>query len=143
VKVRAVNWSRLGKISLLGATIALGFCASDVLAAGGGDTETIGSIAERITGSFTQLGQLILAIAFVAGLGFTMASIFKFKQHKDNPTQIPLGTPIAMLAIGIALIFLPGIISPAGATLFGGGAEQKAGGLTGEAGLSVLPGEKK
>lgn len=114
--------------------------ATDVFAQGGGGSATIGSLAENITGSFTQLGQLILAISFVAGLGFTMAAIFKFKQHKDNPTQIPLGTPIAMLAIGIVLMFLPGIIKPAGTTIFGAGATTAGGGLTGSAGLSTLPG---
>ena len=35
-------------------------------------------------------------------------AIFKFKQHKDNPTQVPVGTPVAMLAISAALVFLPG-----------------------------------
>jgi len=100
--------------------------------------QTIGDIAENITGSFQQIGQLILAISFIAGLGFTMAAIFKFKQHKDNPTQIPLGAPIALLGIGVCLIFLPGIIEPAGETLFG---EQDvtAGGFTG-GGASKIPG---
>lgn len=101
--------------------------------AGGKD---IGEIATNITKSFQGIGQLILAIAFVAGIGFVMASIFKFKQHKDNPTQIPLGTPIALLAVGVALIFLPNIISPAGQTLFGG--DVKGGGFEGE-GISELP----
>lgn len=100
--------------------------------------QTIGDIAENITGSFQQIGQLILAIAFVAGLGFTMAAIFKFKQHKDNPTQIPLGTPIALLGIGVALIFLPGIIEPAGETLFGD-QDVTAGGFTG-GGAEAIPG---
>ena len=100
--------------------------------------QTIGDIAENITGSFQQIGQLILAIAFVAGLGFTMAAIFKFKQHKDNPTQIPLGTPIALLGIGVCLIFLPGIIEPAGETLFGD-QDVTAGGFTG-GGATAIPG---
>ncbi len=107
---------------------------------GGSSTENIGSIAARLTESFKNIGQLIIAIAFVGGLGFTMAAIFKFKQHKDNPTQIPLGTPIAMLAIGIVLMFLPGIIQPAGTSLFGSNAATSAGGFTGEAGVGVLPG---
>lgn len=115
---------------------------TDVLAqGGGGGGTTIGNLATNITQSFTSLGQLILAISFVAGLGFTMAAIFKFKQHKDNPTQIPLGTPIAMLAIGIVLMFLPGIIKPAGTTIFGGEAQTAGGGLTGSAGLGTLPGQ--
>lgn len=104
------------------------FHVGDAFASSG--AEDLGGIAEQITQSFEGIGKLILGIAFVAGLGFTMASIFKFKQHKDNPTQIPLGTPIALLAVGVALIFLPNIIAPAGQTIFGKKVE--AGGFTGK-----------
>ncbi len=135
------NLKTLAKISGIAMVFAVGFFATEVLAQGTSGGDTIGTIAARITTSFTSLGQLILAIAFVGGLGFTMAAIFKFKQHKDNPTQIPLGTPIAMLAIGIVLMFLPGIITPAGTTLFGSNAASSAGGLTGQAGLATLPGQ--
>lgn len=101
---------------LMSASIALmAFYGGDAFAGG----KDLGSIAQNITNSFEGIGNLILGIGFVAGLGFVMASVFKFKQHKDNPTQIPLGTPIALLAVGVALIFLPNIIAPAGQTLFG------------------------
>lgn len=129
--------NRLAKAALVGFYLISFFHVGDVFA-GAQTDQNLGTIAQNITGSFLQFGQLILAISFIAGLGFTMAAIFKFKQHKDNPTQIPLGTPIALLAIGIALIFLPGIIKPAGATLFGS-SEATAGGFTGE-GAAALPG---
>ena len=70
-----------------------------------GDPLTVGGIAEKITGSFENIGKLIFSIAYVAGLGFGVAAIFKFKQHKDNPTQVPIGTPIALIAISSALVF--------------------------------------
>ena len=116
--------------------IGLVFMAAYASSALAAETQTIGSIAENITKSFEGIGKLILGIAMVAGLGFVMAAIFKFKQHKDNPTQIPLGTPIALLAVGVALIFLPNIIKPAGQSLFG--SEGKAGGFTGQ-GVGELP----
>ena len=50
----------------------------------------------------------------LAGLGFGIAAIFKFKQHKDNPTQVPIGTPFALLAISVLLVFFPAIYKPAG-----------------------------
>jgi hypothetical protein len=37
----------------------------------------------------------------------------------DNPTQIPIGTPIALIFIAAALIFLPTIFNVAGGTIFG------------------------
>ena len=76
--------------------------------------------------------------AYLAGLGFGISAVFKFKQHKDNPTQIPIGTPFALLAVSVVSIFLPSIYVPAGATVFGdsGGT---GGGFEG-GGSSVLPG---
>ena len=43
----------------------------------------------------------------------------KFKQHKDNPTQVPIGTPIALVSVEAALLFLPSILTVAGNTMFG------------------------
>jgi intracellular multiplication protein IcmD len=68
--------------------------------------------------SLSDLAKLIAAGSYVGGLGFALGAIMKFKAHKDNPTQIPVGTPIALLFIAAALIFLPTIFSSTGTTLF-------------------------
>ncbi|MCL5260505.1 MAG: type IV secretion protein IcmD [Gammaproteobacteria bacterium] len=99
------------------------------------DEVGIGVVATRVTQSFQAVGKLMAATAYLAGFGLTIASIFKFKQHKDNPTQIPMGTPIALLIVGICLIFLPSFITPAGQTLF---ASATPGGFTG-GGVTGLP----
>ncbi|MBN2690014.1 MAG: type IV secretion protein IcmD [Gammaproteobacteria bacterium] len=117
--------------------VAIGcFYAGHALAATGSN-QTIGDIAQNITSSFKEIGKLMFATAYLAGFGFVIAAIFKFKQHKDNPTQIPMGTPIAMLVIGVALIFLPSIIGPAGSTIFKD--QGVAGGFSGQ-GISIIPG---
>ena len=67
---------------------------------------TVGDMAESITSSYDSLAQLVTAASYVAGTAFAAASILKFKSHKDNPTQIPIGTPIAMEAVAAALLFL-------------------------------------
>ena len=90
---------------------------------------SLGQIASQVTGSFGQLAQLITAGAYIAGMGFALAAILKFKQHKDNPQQIQIGQPIALLFIAAALIFLPTIFGIAGQTVFGSGATY--GGVTG------------
>jgi intracellular multiplication protein IcmD len=84
---------------------------------------TVGDMATQITGSFKSLAELITATSYLGGLGFSIGAIMKFKQHKDNPTQIPIGTPVAMLFIASALLFLPSILGMAGDTMFGGDAE--------------------
>jgi intracellular multiplication protein IcmD len=113
--------------------------ASSVFAAAPTD---LGGLATNITNSFQSFGTLMIAIAYLAGIGFVLGGIFKFKQHKDNPTQIPLGTPLALLVVGIILIFLPAIFEPAGKSVFGDNASQNVGGFKGE-GAGTLPGASK
>ena len=88
---------------------------------------SVGEMADQITGSFTNLTKLITAGSYLAGLAFSVGAIMKFKQHKDNPTQVPIGTPIALVFIAAALLFLPSILNTAGTTLFGGGGGTTAG----------------
>lgn len=116
--------------------MSLLFCSSAYA-----DNVTLGDIAANMMKSFKDLGKLMLAIAYLSGFGFTISAIFKFKQHKDNPTQIPVSTPLALLFVGIILIFLPGIIEPTGYTIFGSGASlgDMAGGFEG-GGAEKLPG---
>lgn len=81
--------------------------------------DTIGTMASSITATFGSLTKLITAGSYLAGLGFSVGAIMKFKQHKDNPTQIPIGTPIALVFIAAALLFLPSVLDVAGYTMFG------------------------
>jgi len=88
-------------------------------AASSSSGSTVGDMASSIISSFTSLTKLITAGSYLAGLGFSIGAIMKFKQHKDNPTQVPIGTPIALVFIAAALLFLPSILSVAGQTMFG------------------------
>lgn len=87
------------------------------LAAGG---QGISGVAANVTGGLASVAKLITAASYVAGMAFAVGAIVKFKAHKDNPTQIPIGTPIALLFVGAALIFVPSVYKVSGATLFGG-----------------------
>lgn len=84
---------------------------------------TIGSMASTVTSSFASIGKLFIAAAYIAGFALTVAAIFKFKAHKENPQQAPLGTAIALLVIGVLLVFIPAIFGPAGSSIFGAGAQ--------------------
>lgn len=92
-------------------------------------TEDLGGIATNIRNNFKAVAKLITAAAYITGFGFAFAAILKFKAHKDNPQQIPVGTPIALLFVAAALIFLPSVFSVSGQTVFGSGAN--AGGVSG------------
>ncbi len=119
-------WLRLGPMFLFAGLFFFTNAASANLGGGG---QTLGNVATQVTTSFAALARLITASSYVAGMGFALSAILKFKQHKDNPSQIPIGTPIALLFIAAGLIFLPTIFGIAGQTIFGSSATP--GGVTG------------
>lgn len=88
-------------------------------ATGGTDSTGIGGVAAKVTTNLANIAKLITAGSYVAGMAFVVGAIVKFKAHKDNPTQIPIGTPIALLFVGAALIFAPTVFKVSGQTLFG------------------------
>ncbi|CDZ76924.1 hypothetical protein BN59_01203 [Legionella massiliensis] len=96
-----------------GLSFILAVIAGEVMAT------SLGNMASSITSSIGSISKLITAGSYVAGLGFSLGAIMKFKAHKDNPTQIPIGTPLALTFIAAALLFLPSILGVAGATMFG------------------------
>ena len=83
----------------------------------------IGSVAAQVTSNVTNMAKLVTAASYVVGMAFAVGAIVKFKAHKDNPTQIPIGTPIALLFVGAALIFMPTVFKVAGGTMFGSSGE--------------------
>ncbi|OGT42911.1 MAG: hypothetical protein A3F42_08310 [Gammaproteobacteria bacterium RIFCSPHIGHO2_12_FULL_37_34] len=89
----------------------------------------VGSVAAQVTVQFANIARFITALAYIAGMAFVVGALVKFKAHKDNPTQIPIGTPIALLFIGAALIFSPTIFKVTGTTMLTSGG--KVGGVTG------------
>jgi len=121
--------SLLNIMLVLAPSLAFAGAALELSGAGGGGTATIGTLSSNLKGTFANLAQLITAGAYIAGMGFGLAAILKFKAHKDNPTQIPVGTPIALLFIAAALLFLPSIFNISGGTLFG--SSGSVGGITG------------
>lgn len=80
----------------------------------------VGTVAQNVTSNLSAVAKLITAASYVAGMAFAVGAVVKFKAHKDNPTQVPIGGPIALLFVGAALIFIPTVFKVTGATLFGG-----------------------
>lgn len=85
--------------------------------------ESFGDVSQNVTGSISGLGLLVTAGSYLAGLAFTISAIFKFKQHKDNPTQVSIGQAVGILLIAISFLFFPSIMSSMGSTMFGSAAK--------------------
>jgi intracellular multiplication protein IcmD len=80
----------------------------------------IGAVASSVTANFGPIAKLITAGAYIAGLGFGVGAVVKFKAHKDNPTQVQLSQPIALLFVAAALMFIPSVFKSVGGTLYSG-----------------------
>ena len=57
--------------------------------------------------------------SFCKWLGICYYVLFKFKQVRENPQQVPVSTPFAFLLTAVLLIFLPGLIETGSVTMFG------------------------
>ena len=102
-----------------------------------GDSQNLGDVAKNVTETMTNVAKLISAASYVAGVGFALMGMMKFKAHKDNPAQVPLSQPIVLLCIAAGLVFLPSIIETGGSTIFGSSGKQadtQGGGLDGASG---------
>jgi intracellular multiplication protein IcmD len=81
--------------------------------------QTLAQVATAVTNNFAAVTNLITGAAYVGGTGMFLVAIFQFRQHKENPTQVPLSKPMMFLAIAAALVFLPSLIGVSGQTIFG------------------------
>lgn len=104
----------LGKIAavLLGMTVAgSAFATTGALA--------LSNIQSNIGSGVSNLSIILGDVSLVAGIGFVMASFFKFHQHKLNPTQVPLSQGITLLLIGAGLLLFPVMLPTATKAAFG------------------------
>lgn len=92
-----------------------------MLAQATGGEQNLGALADTAVDSIGPIVDLIVALCYVSGVGFASAGVLKFKQHKDNPAQVTLGTCFMLLFIGIGLVWLPSMIQSTGITVFGTG----------------------
>jgi intracellular multiplication protein IcmD len=87
----------------------------------GGDDASSGgikSLFQNVYSNFDQVATLMGGSAYLAGLVFTVAAMMKIKQHRDNPTQVPVATGLVYLVAGVGLIFLPTTLREGATTIF-------------------------
>jgi hypothetical protein len=71
------------------------------------------AVPSNLQEMFAAIAMAITSGSFDAGLAYAVA---KFKAFKENPQQVPIGTPLALIAAAIALLFAPSILSVVGET---------------------------
>ncbi len=99
---------------------------------------TVSAIADNVGSSVGHMAVVLTDVSIIAGIGFVMASFFKFHQHKLNPTQVPLSQGITLLLIGAALLLFPTMLPTATHAVFGSASfgQISGGGIRGLIGAS-------
>lgn len=111
-KIRFLSFGVIVRLLL----IAAGFFCVDLAAAA---AVSITGISTQVATATTDVGKMIKDVATVAGIGFVLASFFKFHQHKLNPTQVPLSQGLTLLVIGAALSIFPAVITGTSKSVLG------------------------
>ena len=93
----------------MGVTVLLS--SGFVFAAGSGGGVSLTDIQGNIETATQTVGKILTDIAVLAGVGFVLASLFKFHQHKLNPTQVPISQGVTLLLVGAALLVFPLLLS--------------------------------
>ncbi len=137
MNIHSILWSIGSAILANGALANPAYTTSTNVCSEAGSL-SLGCIALRLASGGEVMIQLLLAIAFVSGWGFVIAAIFKFKQVRENPTQVPVSTPFAFLLTAILLIFIPGLMQTSSETVFGSSFSSSNGRLYNTAATGLL-----
>ena len=65
-------------------------------------------------------------VSLIAGIGFVVASFFKFHQHKQNPQQVQMSQGVSLLLIGCGLTLVPLLVPTASVAVMGTAAKKPA-----------------
>ena len=97
----------------------LGFASLFYVGSVYADALSLSDIEDTVGSSVLTIAQLMTDVSLISGVGFIMASFFKFHQHKLNPTQVPMSQGLTLLLIGAGLCVFPSLIPTASDSVFG------------------------
>lgn len=97
-------------------------CVTNAMA-GPSDGVSLTALTTNVNSSISHIATVLTDIALLAGVGFVMASFFKFHQHKLNPTQVSLSQGVTLLLIGAGLMLFPTMLPTASKAIFGASAK--------------------
>ena len=97
-----------------------------------GDLTLSGSL-EAVASLYGQIAAIFTGAAYIAGLMLFVGAIFKLKQHRENPQQVPVGQPLTLFGLSVLAVFLPGFLDMTGYFF-----NNQSAGASGD--ISTLPG---
>lgn len=112
--------NKRGILTML-ALIAL-FMAAPAMA----QDNTVGGVADRISGQLDEFANLLTGAMFLVGIGLGAMAALKFKAHNEDPRSTKITTPIILAVVSACLIGLPAYLTYVSNSVVGEGAEGNA-----------------
>jgi len=80
----------------------------------------IGQVAQNVSATFNNIGQVILGGMFLAGVGVGGAGLLKLKQAAETQgQQVKYSDGMWRVAVGAGLIAIPAVLTTLNTTFFG------------------------
>lgn len=67
----------------------------------------LGLVAKNMMEPVGLFGDMINTACWLLGGAFLLISIVKYKQHRNNPTMVPISTVVFLIVAGSILVGLP------------------------------------
>ncbi len=93
-------------VNFLFKTILFFMLPAIVLAYSTGGTG-LGGVAVNMMEPVTLVSDFVDTGCIVVGIGFLIASIVKYIEHRRSPLMVPISTVIFLLVAGIVLVLMP------------------------------------
>lgn len=68
---------------------------------------SLGDLSDRMMLPLSVLTSALYNISLAIGIALLFGALLQYKNHKNNPGQVPLSRPVALLIFGVILIVLP------------------------------------
>ena len=68
---------------------------------------SLGELSDRMMLPLSVLTSALYNISLAIGIALLFGALIQYKNHKNNPGQVPLSRPITLLVFGVVLIVLP------------------------------------
>ncbi len=83
----------------------------------------LGQVSKDIQGQLGEIPSLFTSAAYIMGVGFTIAGLFKLKEYVDDPSSGNMKNALIRLAVGALLILIPFVITTSSDTMGAGPAD--------------------
>lgn len=81
----------------------------------------ISGMLSNLSKSLPSVQHMLGGVSYLGGIAFCIAALYRFREHveKQGESEANIIIPLAFLAMGSALLFLPSLMDALSTTLFG------------------------